>query len=158
MMGMSYIVQDQALVIQHWPGKGAWTYHLVIPNSRDIPGTWGAIKASGTIDDYVVEARNLAPRKNQDKLLSVNAAMRRHLGKQAGDTVRVTLYREAATGPSDEVGILACLEDAGVLEQFRAQSANDQQAILDGVLSQPAAAGQEKKILAAIAALSNFRR
>ncbi|WP_143164260.1 DUF1905 domain-containing protein [Hymenobacter daecheongensis] len=41
-----------------------------------------------------VESRNLAPRKNQDKMLSVNAAIRQHLGKQAGDTVRVTLYRE----------------------------------------------------------------
>lgn len=51
---MSYIVRDQELVLQHWPGKGAWTYHLIIPNSRDIPGTWGHIKVSGTIDDYTV--------------------------------------------------------------------------------------------------------
>ncbi|WP_217633894.1 DUF1905 domain-containing protein [Hymenobacter psychrophilus] len=75
---MSYIVRDQELVLQHWPGKGAWTYHLIIPNSRDIPGTWGHIKVSGTIDDYTVESRNLASRKNQDKMLSVNAAIRQH--------------------------------------------------------------------------------
>lgn len=158
LVGMNYIVQDQELVLQHWPGKGAWTYHLVIPDSRAIPGTWGSIKVSGTIDDYVVEARNLAPRKNQDKILSVNAAMRQHLGKQAGDTVRVTLYQETATCRSDEASILACLEDAGVLVQFRTCSAKDQQAILYGVLSQPDVASQEKKILATIAALSNFRR
>jgi hypothetical protein len=152
---MNYIVQDQELVIQYWPGKGAWTYHLVIPNSRDIPGTWGHIKVSGTIDDYVVHLRNLAPRKNEDKILSVNATIRQHLGKQAGDSVRVTLYQEAANLVSDEADVLACLEDAGVLTQFRARSVEDQQTILRDVLSQPDEASQEKKILATIATLLN---
>ncbi|HEX8328496.1 MAG TPA: DUF1905 domain-containing protein [Hymenobacter sp.] len=152
---MNYIVQDEELVIQHWPGKGAWTYHLVIPNSRDIPGTWGHIKVSGTIDDYEFTSRNLAPLKNQDKMLSMNAAIRKHLGKQAGDKVRVTMYREVANAPSSaEADILACLEDAGVLAQFRARSIEEQQALLRDVLSQPDEASQEKRILAAIATLS----
>ena len=152
---MNYIVQDQELVIQHWPGKGAWTYYLVIPNSRDIPGAWGHIKVSGTIDDYAFEARNLAPRTNQDKMLSVNAAIRKHLGKQAGDTVRVTMYRDAAPALSTAADIRACLDDAGVLPQFSARSPGDQQTLLHGVLSQPDEASQEKKILVLIATLSD---
>ena len=151
---MNYIVQDQELVIQHWPGKGAWTYHLVIPNSRDIPGTWGHIKVSGTIDDYAFEGRNLAPRTNQDKMLSVNAAIRQHLGKQAGDTVRVTMYREAAPALSTEADIRACLDDAGVLPQFSARTVAEQQALLREVLAQLDEVGQEKKILALIAVLA----
>ncbi|MGI4821117.1 MAG: DUF1905 domain-containing protein [Janthinobacterium lividum] len=152
---MKYIVQDQEVVIQHWPGKGAWTYHLVIPNSRDIPGTWGHIKVSGTIDDYAVQGRNLAPRKNEDKMLSLNATIRQHLGKQAGDSVRVTLYQEAANLLSEEADVLACLEDANVLAQFRARSGEDRQTILRDVLAQPDEASQEKKLLATIAALVN---
>jgi hypothetical protein len=152
---VNYIVQDQELVIQHWPGKGAWTYHLVIPNSRDIPGAWGHIKVSGTIDDYAFESRNLAPRTNQDKMLSLNAAIRQHLGKQAGDTVRVTMYQEVAHALSTEADVRACLEDAGVLPQFSARPPDDQQALLHGVLSQPDEASQEKKILTLIATLSN---
>ncbi|MCR5890757.1 MULTISPECIES: DUF1905 domain-containing protein [Hymenobacter] len=150
---MSYIVRDQELVLQHWPGKGAWTYHLIIPNSRDIPGTWGHIKVSGTIDDYTVESRNLAPRKNQDKMLSVNAAIRQHLGKQAGDTVRVTLYREPNPVLVREAAVLACLDDAGVLTSFNARNAKDRRALLHEVFSQPDATRQEKKILALIAML-----
>lgn len=153
-MHMNYIVQDQELVIQHWPGKGAWTYHLVIPNSCDIPGTWGHIKVSGTIDGYAFESRNLAPRTNQDKILSVNAAIRQHLGKQAGDTVRVTMYREAAPALGTEADIRACLDDAGVLAQFNARQVEEQQALLRDVLSQPDAASQEKSILALIATLA----
>ncbi|TGE22647.1 DUF1905 domain-containing protein [Hymenobacter metallicola] len=150
---MSYIVRDQELVLQHWPGKGAWTYHLIIPNSRDIPGTWGHIKVSGTIDDYTVESRNLAPRKNQDKMLSVNAAIRQHLGKQAGDTVHVTLYREPNPVLVREAEVLACLDDAGVLTSFNAWNAEDRRALLHEVFSQPDVTRQEKKILALIAML-----
>lgn len=152
---MKYIVQDQEVVIQHWPGKGAWTYHLVIPNSRDLPGTWGHIKVSGTIDDYAVQGRNLAPRKNEDKMLSINATVRQHLGKRAGDSVRVTLYQEAANLLSEEADVLACLEDANVLAQFRAHSGEDRQTILRDVLAQLDEASQEKKLLATIAALVN---
>lgn len=151
---MDYIVKDQELVIQHWPGKGAWTYHLIIPNSRDIPGTWGHIKVSGTIDDYAFQSRNLAPRKNQDKLLSVNATIRQQLGKQAGEAVRVTLYREPTHELSTRADVLACLEDADVLALFQARTAADQQALLKDVLDQPSATSQEKRILALIASLT----
>lgn len=153
---MNYIVQDEDLVIQHWPGKGAWTYHLVIPNSRDIPGTWGHIKVSGTIDGYAFQSRNLAPRKDQDKMLSVNAAFRQRLGKQGGDTVRVTMYQEVAKGFDGEADVLACLEDAGVVAQFRSCSVEEQQALLREVLSQPDEASQEKSVVAAIATLAKF--
>ena len=154
---MKYIVKDQELVIQYWPGKGAWTYHLVIPNSRDIPGTWGHIKVSGTLDDYAFHSGNLVPRKNKDKLLSLNAAIRRHLDKQAGDTVRVSMYRETASMLSEEADVLACLEDAGVIMPFHTCSTEIQRAILHDVLSQPDEASQEKKPLATISTLSNFR-
>lgn len=151
---MNYIVKDQDLVIQHWPGKGAWTYHLLIPNSRDILGTWGNIKVSGTLDDYAFQSKNLAPIKSRDKLLAVNAGIRKQLGKQAGDTVRVTMYLEAPSALNQEADVLACFEDAAVLAQFQAQSPGEQQAILQQILAQPDAASQEKKILAAIAMLA----
>ena len=151
---MNYIVKDQDLVIQHWPGKGAWTYHLLIPNSRDISGTWGNIKVSGTLDGYAFQSKNLAPIKSRDKLLAVNAGIRKQLGKQAGDTVRVTMYLEAPNALNQEADVLACFEDAAVLAQFQAQSPGEQQAILQQILAQPDAASQEKKILAAIATLA----
>jgi citrate lyase gamma subunit len=152
---MDYIVKDQELAIQYWPGKGAWTYHLVIPNSRAIPGTWGHIKASGTMDGHAFQSRNLAPRKNQDKLLSVNATLRQQLGKQAGDTVRVTLYRAQSNGLSNQADVLACLEDAAVLALFHARNADEQHDLLQAVLDQPDAIRQEKSIVALIASLSN---
>ena len=50
------------------------------------------MKVSGTIDDYEVKDLNLAPRKNEDKIISINRKIREAIGKGAGDTVKVTLY------------------------------------------------------------------
>ena len=43
---MDYIIKDQKLELIYEYGKGAWTYHLRIPNSKDIDGKWGEIKVS----------------------------------------------------------------------------------------------------------------
>lgn len=69
---MEYIIKDEKLELIYEQGKGAWTYHLKIPNSKDIEGKWGDIKVSGFIDDYKIGARNLAPIKGEDKMLSIN--------------------------------------------------------------------------------------
>ena len=153
---MDYLVKDQDLVLEYHPGQGAWTYRLVIPNSQAIPGTWKHIKVSGTLDDYVITARNLAPRRGLDKMLSINADIRRHTGKQAGDTLRVTLYLEPNNLLRDPAELLACFGDAGVLPQFQALGAEAQQALLQGILSQSDEARQEKKLLASLDALAKM--
>src|SRR4051812_33281475 len=89
---MEYIIKDEKLELRYQPGKGAWTYHLRIPNSKEIKGKWGDIKVSGFIDNFKIEARNLAPIKDEDKILSVNGAIRKAINKKGGDFVTVTLY------------------------------------------------------------------
>lgn len=89
---MDYIIKDEKLELIHQPGKGAWTYHLRIPNSKDIDGKWGDIKVSGCIDDFKIEARNLAPIKGDDKIISINGEIRKAINKEGGDIVTVSLY------------------------------------------------------------------
>lgn len=153
---MEYLVKDQDLVLEYHPGQGAWTYRLVIPNSRDIPGTWKHIKVSGTLDDYVLTARNLAPRRGLDKMLSINADIRRHTGKQAGDTLRATLYLEPSGLLRDPAELLACLEDAGVLPQFQALGVEAQQVLLHSILSLSDETRQEQKLLACLSSLATL--
>lgn len=52
----------------------------------------GVLKVSGTIDDYEIKNINLAPRKNEDKIISINKKIRDSIGKSGGDMVTVTLY------------------------------------------------------------------
>ena len=150
---MECIVDDQDLVLEYHPGQGAWTYRIVIPHSRDIPGTWKHIKVSGTLDDYAITKRNLSPRRGLDKMLSINADIRQHTGKQPGDTLRVTLYLHPSGLLRTESDVLSCLEDVGVLSQFRALDAETQEALLRSLLALQDEARQEKKLLTLIADL-----
>ena len=89
---MIKIVDNQELKLEYKRGFGAWTYHLRIPETADIEGKWGFLKVSGTIHGYEVKSINLAPRKNEDKIISINRKIREAIGKSGGDTVNVTLF------------------------------------------------------------------
>lgn len=89
---MIKIIDNQELKLEYKKGFGAWTYHLRIPNTANIVGKWGFLKVSGTIDGYEIKSINLAPRKNEDKIISINKKIRDAIGKSGGDTVNVTLF------------------------------------------------------------------
>jgi hypothetical protein len=59
---MDYLIKDQKLELKYEPNKGAWTYHIQIPNTKHIIGKWGSLKVSGFIDDYKIENINLFTR------------------------------------------------------------------------------------------------
>jgi LEA14-like dessication related protein len=89
---MDCIINEGKLVLHYTPGKGSWTYHIRIPNSKHIKGKWGDIKGSGLIDNYKIENKNLAPIKGEDKMLTINADIRKAINKDAGEILTVTLY------------------------------------------------------------------
>ena len=89
---MEYLVKEEKLELKYQPGKGAWTYHIQIPNTKHIVGKWGTMKVSGTIDNYKIESVNLAKLGGEDKLISINSKIRKAINKNGGDTVTVTLY------------------------------------------------------------------
>lgn len=151
---MECIVDDQDLVLEYHPGQGAWTYRIVIPHSRDIPGTWKHIKVSGTIDGYAITKRNLSPRRNLDKMLSINADIRQHTGKLPGQTLRVTLYLHPSNLLRTETELLSCLDEVGVLAQFRNLAPEKQRDLLHRILALQDKQRQEKKLLALIDSLA----
>lgn len=89
---MIKLLDNEVLTLQYVPDFGAWTYHLRIPGTKDLAGRWGDLKVSGSIDDFPIQKLNLAPRKGEDKLLSINSEIRSAIGKSGGDQVTVTLY------------------------------------------------------------------
>ncbi len=69
---MNYLIKNAKLELKYEAGKGAWTYHIQIPNTAHIIGKWGSLKVSGSIDTYEIKGKNLATFKGQDKLISIN--------------------------------------------------------------------------------------
>lgn len=140
---MEYIIKDEKLELKYQSGKGAWTYHLRIPNSKDIQGKWGDIKVSGFIDNFEIEARNLAPIKGEDKMLSVNGEIRKAINKKGGDIVTVTLYLLSNKEKVTESQILETFKESNVLKAFKKLSKVDKNEILNSIISQT---NEEKQI------------
>ena len=144
---MEYIIKDEKLELKYQPGKGAWTYHLRIPYSKNIEGKWGDIIVSGFIDNFKIERRNLAPIKGEDKMLSINAEIRKAINKKGGDIVNVTLYLLSNKEKITESQILETFKESNVLRAFKKLNEEEKNEILDSIISKK---NEEKQIKAII--------
>ncbi|PWH81223.1 DUF1905 domain-containing protein [Brumimicrobium oceani] len=151
---MEYLVKDEKLELKYEPGKGAWTYHIQIPNTKHIVGKWGSMKVSGTIDNYKIESINLAKLGDEDKLISINANIRKAINKSGGDTVTVTIYLLTSNQQITEKEVLETFKDSGVVKSFKQLAEYEQNEIIGKITSVKSEDKQVKMILKYIDQLS----
>ena len=156
---MNYIVENEKLEIQYIPGNGAWTYQLIIPNTRDIKGKWGDLKVSGKIDNFKIKNKNLGPMKNADKKMALNSEIRNYIGKGAGDIVNVTLYLENQNKEKINMNemIFECFKDAEVLNIFKKLKIEEQNEIIQNINSTATENQKVEKIVKIIAKLEQLQ-
>lgn len=87
------LINDEFLLLR-FPGKGGWTYAEIPGVMPDKTKAFGWVKVKGTIDDYAFDNFNLAPMKSGKLFMAVRAEIRKKIGKQAGDYVRIVLYED----------------------------------------------------------------
>lgn len=151
---MEYLVKNKKLELKHEPGKGAWTYHIQIPDTKHITGKWGSLKVSGTIDNYKIESINLFTITGQDKLISINEKIRKAINKSGGDTVSVTLYLLSPKQKITEKQVLETFQESGVLKPFKKLSSSERTEIIRKITSLKSEDKQIKMILEIIERLS----
>ena len=144
---MEYLVKDEKLELKYQPGKGAWTYHIQIPNTKHIVGKWGSMKVSGTIDNYKIESINLAKLGDHDKLISINDKIRKAINKSGGDNVTVTLYLLTSKEHLAKKEVLETFEDSGVLNAFNNLTEDDRNEMIGKITSLKSEDEQVKMIL-----------
>lgn len=147
---MNYLVKDEQLELKYEPGKGAWTYHIQIPNTKHIVGKWGSLKASGTIDNYPIKKINLFTISGRDKLISINEKIRKAINKTGGDKVKITLYLLTSNEQITEDEILDTFSQSGVLEVFESLTEDEKKRIIEEIKSQNSDEKQIKYILKCI--------
>lgn len=144
---MDYLVKDEILELKYEQGKGAWTYHVQIPNTKHIVGKWGSLKVSGTIDNYKIDSINLFTITGQDKLISINDKIRKAINKNGGDKVTVTLYLLTLKERITEKEILETFKESGILNAFKKLTDEEQSEIIEKIISTKSEDKQIKIIL-----------
>lgn len=100
---------DQEYRLEKFPGKGGWTYALIPEVPPDKKAHFGWVRVKGSIDGYALTGCRLMPMGQDKVMFPVKAEIRKKIGKQAGDVVRITLYPDAAPLQVPEE-LLACFQ------------------------------------------------
>ena len=80
--------------LEKFQGKGGWTYAPVPAILHGKSNSFGWIRVKGNIDDFYFEQYHLMPMGNGNLFLPVKAEVRKKIGKTAGDTVKVILFKD----------------------------------------------------------------
>src|SRR5690606_6093901 len=88
---------DDSFTLEKAPGKGGWTF-LTMPVMPNLPKKRNStVRVRGFIDDYPLQDFHIWAMK-KGTFLSVKADIRKAIKKEAGDTVKITLWLDEA-GP-----------------------------------------------------------
>ncbi len=121
-------------LLEKYPGKGGWTYAVIpeIPQNKKNPFGW--VRVKGWIDGFELKQYKLMPMGNGRLFLPVRAEIRKKIGKQAGDYVKVVLYADDSRLEIPQE-ILECFENEPpkLFETFSGLTEGEQKAYLDWI-------------------------
>ena len=145
------------VTLEKFPGKAGWTYAPVGQLPFKVKTHFGNLKVSGRLDEVVLTDAHLMPMGKGLRFLPVNAALRKRLGKQAGDAVHLQLFAvEEPDAPAISLAdFKECLAEVpGVLGAFEALPKLQQQELF----GQVTAADSEQQVTQVEAVIAQLTR
>ncbi|MEO1053604.1 MAG: DUF1905 domain-containing protein [Bacteroidota bacterium] len=80
---------NKKYLLKKLPGKSGWTYAEIPKIPQDRKAHFGWVRVNGSIDDYPLNKFKLMPMGNGTLFQPVKAAIRKKIGKEAGDHVQI---------------------------------------------------------------------
>lgn len=130
---MSTPLVHKTYLLQKFKGKGGWTYAEIpeVTPGKNTPFGW--VQVNGSIDGFPIKKYKLQPLGNGKLFLPVNAKIRKHIGKEAGDRVEVLLYKDETPSTIREELLLCLQVEPGAVEAFVSLIPFKQNALTDWV-------------------------
>ncbi len=146
---------DAQYLLQKFPGKGGWTYAEIPEISQDKTKPFGWVKVKGSIDGYELKQYKLMPMGEGKLFLPVKAAIRKHIKKEAGDMVHITLDKEDRNLETPQE-IRICLEQESLetLHKFESLPEGQRKTYLDWIYEAKTEETKVKRIATVIDKLS----
>jgi hypothetical protein len=119
--------------LERFPGKGGWTYAAIPEILQDKHAHFGWVKVRGSIDGIAINQYHLMPMGNGSLFLPVKAAIRKQIGKQAGDWVEIILYPEDRPFALPEELLLCLSIEPKARENFLRMTPGKQKEIVDWI-------------------------
>ncbi len=125
---------DKTYLLEKFPGKGGWTYAAIPEISQNKKAPFGWVRVRGRIDGYELKQYKLMPMGNGKLFLPVKAAIRKKIGKEAGDFVHVILFLDESN-LEIPIEIIECFQDEPkkTYETFLSFTEGEQKAYLDWI-------------------------
>lgn len=139
---------DRKYLLEKFPGKGGWTYAAIPEILQNKKAPFGWVRVKGSIDGYELKQYKLMPMGNGKLFLPVKAAIRKKIGKEAGDFVHVILFSDESNLeiPNE---IIECFQDEPkkTYETFLSFTEGEQKAYLDWIYDAKTEATKAERIL-----------
>jgi hypothetical protein len=147
---------DRDCLLDRCPGKGGWTFTPIPEVAPDPHAPFGWVRVRGSIDGVPIAGHHLMPGDHGSRqlFLSVRADIRRKIGKEAGDTVRVVLWRDDTPSEVPAELRLCIDDDAAAREFFDSLSEGEQQAWVKWIYSAKREQTRVERMARTIAALA----
>ena len=147
---MDELLVDREYLLEKFPCKGGWTYTLIPEVLPDKHSPFGWVKVKGNIDGYEFKNYRLQPMGDGHLFFAVKAEIRKAIKKEAGDVVRIILYRDNTPLEIPEE-LIACLKDEpNAYENFQQLTESKQKEFIDWIYSAKTDETKVKRIVATI--------
>ncbi|OLY93818.1 Bacteriocin-protection, YdeI or OmpD-Associated [Cnuella takakiae] len=141
---------DKECLLQKFPGKGGWTYAPIPEIQPDRHAHFGWVRVRGAIDGSPISNYHLMPMGNGQLFLPVKAEIRKKIGKQAGDYVRVTLFADKLPTEIPEELRLCLADEPRALTAFLSYTDGEQKAFIDWIYNARTEATKVERIAKSI--------